>query len=294
VRLDLLPNDRLTSHPDSTLDSQHRLIDRDGSQPGFTLKRHAENIASSEPSGLHGALPVFKSTASSRASSAMQAAEQVAPQQQSRLHFDIHPHATVRPRKSIYHRILTIAGFRASITPPVQVSDPVDVYLLSYGRHVGLVLPCSAGRHMEYGVGAWRFWALGDTRFKVAVRAMLGTYQTTLGRRDVDVSGTLSDIRERTKCRRVTRLVVERRQTTSLRAKLDTRFAKAAHTRIFSPLNEMEHVKIFERYHIARNCNHMTAAWLRDLGVKTKGHAVTSRFRHDPRNEVAGRVTQFP
>jgi hypothetical protein len=92
----------------------------------------------------------------------------------------------------------------------------------------------------------------------------------------------------------VTRLVVERRQATSLRNKLDTRFEKASHTKIFSQLNEMEHVKISERYHIARNCNHMTAAWLRDLGVKTRGHAVTSRFRHDPRNGSTGRMAQFP
>src|SRR4051812_9035875 len=78
------------------------------------------------------------------------------------------------------------------VIPPAPPTQPVTVYLTDYCRHSSILIPSLKGGYDEWAFGDWEFFAIGDTRWWVAIRAMLGSPQATLGRRHIDDAAMFS------------------------------------------------------------------------------------------------------
>ena len=150
------------------------------------------------------------------------------------------------------------------VTPPKDPPDPVEVRLLSTGRHAGLLLPVGDGRTVEYGYGEWSWYALAKDDWWRAPAVVLWPTQGTLGRRyvlDADLAamrgsygaGTLAVLR-------VSRASVER-----LLARLDAAFAAGGEPR-FHALYDMEFVKHAEGFWMLHDCHDEVAEWLEQIG----------------------------
>jgi hypothetical protein len=83
--------------------------------------------------------------------------------------------------------LLVAAGCTNTIFPPRAAGPTTSIYVADYGRHSSLLLPTSLPDKtlVEYAFGDYEWFARGDTRWWVAVVAMLHSPQATLGRRFV-------------------------------------------------------------------------------------------------------------
>jgi hypothetical protein len=167
-------------------------------------------------------------------------------------------------------------GCGARITPPARVLEPRTVFLQTEARHSSIVLPNDDGRWVEYTYGDWHWFALIDTRWQVAVRAMLGSPQATFGRRTYPSHPESLTVTLRP-------IVVESSRVRALRTELEARFSRRAEASIYNAEYGIWFVPDDERYHVFNNCNHLTARWLRRLGCQVSGWSLTNRFSIDKR-----------
>jgi hypothetical protein len=176
--------------------------------------------------------------------------------------------------------LLLCAGCATTVIPPPRPVDPVTVYLTDYGRHSSLLIPTAPGRYTEYAFGDWEFFALGNTRWWIAVRATLQSPQATLGRRHVMLSPEEDDrtVRRRLGCKRLMKFDASRQAVEVLAFNLDRPFRMAATLPVPSNYSMLEHVIDDEHYWGCHNCNHVTADWLRRLDCEIHGAAFFSSF----------------
>jgi hypothetical protein len=176
--------------------------------------------------------------------------------------------------------ILTCTGCATRVVPPQVRDDAVTVYLSDYSRHSSLLLP-TAGGFDEYAFGDWNFFARGDARWWVGLRALLASPQATLGRRFVPSDHgalTAADIR----AVRIMPNQVARARADTLKLTLDSQFNRAAEPPMYSDYSSLYHIRDPEVYWGLHNCNHVTAEWLRRLGCTIEGFAITSGFTIAP------------
>ncbi len=179
--------------------------------------------------------------------------------------------------------LLFLAGCSTIVIPPAHVVDPATVYLTDYGRHSSLLLPASGGDYDEYAFGDWRFFAKGEARWWVGLRALLGSPQATLGRRHVAASSDPAALKNALKCEKLTRLEVSGPRAESLSQHLAARFQASSTTQpVYSSYSELYHVPDETHYWFCHNCNHETADWLRELGCQVRGLSIFSRFVVEP------------
>jgi hypothetical protein len=178
--------------------------------------------------------------------------------------------------------IFALAGCGGTIHPPAHVDEPTVIYAKSEGRHSSILLPAGRahppGTLVEYTYGDWRWFALVQTRWDVALVAMFSSPQATLGRRIVapPQPGELPDASEGVMILPIT---VDRRRAEALRLTLDARFGRGIETLMYNPTYKTWFVHDAERYHASNNCNHLTARWLRRLGCRVEGATFTNDFR---------------
>jgi hypothetical protein len=171
---------------------------------------------------------------------------------------------------------LICGGCATRVVPPAVHGRSATVYLSDYGRHSSLLLPVRGG-YNEYAFGDWAFFARGDARWWVGLRALLHSPQATLGRRFVAApNGTLTpkDI----DTQRLMRWQAPAERVEALEMTLDAAFARAHDDPVYSDYSKLYHVRDNERYWLLHNCNHVTARWLRQLGCKVEGLSFTSAF----------------
>ena len=155
-------------------------------------------------------------------------------------------------------------GCETTVRPPITSRDPLPFYVADYGRHSSVIIPCGENELLEYAFGDMRWFALGDTRPSVALAAMFGRSQATLGRRSITASGaTLAELRKALGANRLLQLCADRARIESLCRRLEARFTDQGRSVIHSKYSLLDHVPDDERYHLFHNCNHVTAGWLR-------------------------------
>jgi hypothetical protein len=184
------------------------------------------------------------------------------------------------------------------VTPPAMPQDSVTVFLTDYGRHSSILIPSITGSgYDEWAFGDWRFFAIGDSRLCVGIRAMLGSPQATLGRRHIDASimsdhDTLQAYLH--DCRRLMHFQASRQRAEALELQLDTQFRNAAPTPLYSSYSLLYHVRDWRPYWVLHNCNHMTAHWLRRLGCDVCGPSIYSNFYLDTSAQPGSHSTTQP
>jgi hypothetical protein len=174
--------------------------------------------------------------------------------------------------------LLACTGCTTTVIPPARPIDPVTVYLTDYGRHTSLLLPAEPGRYTEYAFGDWDFFARGQTRWWVALRAMLHSPQATLGRRQMRYPGDDESFKRRLGCRRLMKFQASRQAVDVVLLNLERPFRISSTRPLHSDYSALDHVHDDQHYWGCHNCNHETARWLRQLGCRIDGPAILSNF----------------
>jgi hypothetical protein len=167
------------------------------------------------------------------------------------------------------------------ITPPDNVREPTAVYLSEYGRHTRLALPDGPEQFLEYGFGDWEYYGQENHSLLSGLAAILGLRDAAFSRRVLlaQPDGSLSP--HISGSQRYLRLIVEKEKAASLRQKLESRW-EANPERIVRQFDGVPVSRDTASYHLGRNSNHATAAWLRELDVDVQGQPILSNFRAAP------------
>ncbi|HYO08812.1 MAG TPA: DUF2459 domain-containing protein [Tepidisphaeraceae bacterium] len=180
------------------------------------------------------------------------------------------------------------AGCATTVVTPPPAPGSVAVFLTDYGRHSSILLPNDAGVLTEFAFGDYQWFALGETSMGKAVRAMLFSSGSTLGRRTLAPTGEAEQVARATGAAHVARFEAPRERVDALRSQLDARFEERIDTVTYNPLSQLWFVRDEESYGLLHNCNHVTARWLRALGCEIRGTAMFSNFK------VTSRAAKLP
>jgi hypothetical protein len=185
--------------------------------------------------------------------------------------------------------LLIAGGCTNTIFPPRAGGPTTSIYVADYGRHSSLLLPTDRSDRaiVEYAFGDYEWFARGDTRWWVAVVAMLHSPQATLGRRYVAPPGPGNvgdediEFAKLLGANTLLRFDCPADRVEELGGRLDRRFKAEAgnDATVFSAYSDLWHVRDPAPYCAAHNCNHVSVAWLESLGCRVRGLHAFSRFR---------------
>lgn len=186
-------------------------------------------------------------------------------------------------------RLLALLAFLAAscttvVHPPPAVGDPVTVVLLSHGRSSSLVLPDDEGV-TRWAFGDWTFYALGEKGVGDAIAALFWPSSAALGRQWIDGAGGEPAAyldRVGIVLDEAFPIRVERDAVADLRGRLGTLFELHRESLVYGAGPRLEFVRIPERYWIVNSSNRKVAAWLRELGCRTSGITLRSKWRVEP------------
>jgi hypothetical protein len=99
-----------------------------------------------------------------------------------------------------------------------------------------------------------------------------------LGRWQWEIDTDIETVRAAVFCEHVYVLVVERPSVNALYESLAERFEKHIDTLQEQPRYQLEFVYDDASYWAPHNCNHVTAAWLRELGCEVRGSVMFAEF----------------
>jgi hypothetical protein len=160
-----------------------------------------------------------------------------------------------------------VAGCTAVVTPPRDVVDGVQVYVLLDDQHRGLVLPDAEVGQVEYGFGEWWWYALREDAWHDTCRAVLWPTRSTLGRRPTHATDLVS-LRQRFHWMQVHPIRVDRDKATALREELAKAYAAGHGEEVYNSLYGFHFVPHADSYWAFHNCNDKVAEWLRTLGCE--------------------------
>ena len=201
-----------------------------------------------------------------------------------------------------------MAGCGVSVERPSGVLDPVTVFIADYGRHASLVLPgdvvadaaaltdadvrvgsfdVSGGVMWEYSFGDWVFYAEDRDSLWNGGWALFAPTRGALGRRLLAAAETESELRAAFDARleHVHSIEVERGAARRMLSVLHGRWADglayAADLGVEPITNRsvnMRFVPDRRAYSLLNHCNDELTAWLRGMGVETRGSSLVSRY----------------
>lgn len=176
------------------------------------------------------------------------------------------------------------SGCATRLVPPDAAPEPRPVFLLDHGRHASLVLPDGDGGLVRYAFGDWAYYARNRTGVYRGLRALMWPTPAALGRREL--AGPVEPRRVRRAVAVVIRemhvLEVPAGRLAALRRRLARRFAAAA-VHYDNRLYDLTFARLDEAYWLGNSSNQRVAAWLGELGVRTRGPALRSVWRVAPR-----------
>ena len=170
-----------------------------------------------------------------------------------------------------------LAGCSATkITPPLNVEDGVDVYLLDHGLHTTLILPYKNGVSYRWGYGDFRYYALGEKSFTNSFVALFFPTQAALGREKLSSPLDLAHASKVVKNIYVIHL--ERVKVYQLQEELLFIFDNATliHRSEEFSFEFADHPK---KYHLFHNSNKMVALWLSSMGAKVSKYPILANWK---------------
>jgi len=197
------------------------------------------------------------------------------------------------------------------ITPPANITNPTNVYVLDYGRHSSLLLPnptesddkTLTPEFTEYAYGEWKWYARqNDSVWRIPATLFWPT-TGTLGRNTWQVrnagdtfapntsqSSTNTDdnacmivaaVANQFQTEQIIQITADRAAVTDLLDKLNNRFQAA---NVEQPVYNQAYRLHFVpepnvKYTLFHNCNNEVVDWLRDLGCTVNGTGIFSTFK---------------
>lgn len=168
------------------------------------------------------------------------------------------------------------AGCVTTIRPPADPQDPVEVGLIDYGYHAGLVLPTADGGSVEYAYGEWEWFARNNDAWYRVFPALCWPTSGALGRRPLPAVERLA---KAVAAEEILVFQVGRREAAALLDRLGHRYASRSEAPHPNPAVGLTFVPDDASYCCFANCNTALAGWLRELGCEVSGPACSANFR---------------
>lgn len=176
-----------------------------------------------------------------------------------------------------------LGGCQHVIRPPADVSDPVSVYVVDYGRHASLALPGDDAGLVEWSWGDWNWFALDRTGARDGLRSIFASPQSTLSRRELAAASDAQELATRLGAAEALSLDVERERARALRKQLEERWLRGRDDAVTHP-NGRVFVPEDAKYSLFNNSVHEVARWLEALDADVSGMGVTANFKlREPR-----------
>jgi len=167
-----------------------------------------------------------------------------------------------------------LAGCGATILPPTSVEQPRVVYLLQHARHSSLLLTAADSSRVRYAYGDWAWYVEEREGLASGARALLWPSRAALGRLPVpplqdgeQLARVIGVGIDRAHC-----MQLEGRLVDHLLAELDAQYHASDLSPQFSATRNLHFVPHPRGYTLLHNSNHVTADWLRELGVQVRGN----------------------
>jgi hypothetical protein len=156
----------------------------------------------------------------------------------------------------------------ATIIPPINPNNPVNIYLVDYGFHARLILPNNNNKCLEYAYGDWHYFALNQQDWLTGAAALLLPTQGALGRKlnNCDRLNSFLISVEKTKVERLLKV-------------LNSYFDRPATMQIENSHTGMTLVPYDRTYTVLHNSNHELVRWLEDLGCRVEGFVLWANFK---------------
>lgn len=164
---------------------------------------------------------------------------------------------------------LVASGCTATVTPPSNPSDQVQVFILSEAMHTGVVLPPDPGasgnpdEYVEFGFGDWGWWALTHDSWYNGFATVLWPSQGALGRRTFGAHSA-AELRSRARWATLQPIMVNRQKASALRRRLQSQFDGARKHVVVRRDVGFKFVPV-ESYSLLNNCADLAGGWLEAL-----------------------------
>lgn len=169
---------------------------------------------------------------------------------------------------------LFLSACLSLVVPPLDPTDPVDVYIVEEGMHTSLVLPRPEGGFVEYGFGEWGWYALKNTAWYNALDAVLYPSQGALGQKNLaHVPDDAQKVR------------VAQADAAALLKELDAKYDLHKDTEIYNEKLDMRFVVAEKDFWLLFTCSDAAAGWLRRLGCSVSWVPVRCGLKTRAREE---------
>ncbi len=162
-------------------------------------------------------------------------------------------------------------GCAATVHPPRNVSDSVEVFISDYGRHAGLVLPTEDGSYVEYAYGEWAWYAQGQMQWYRVFPVLFMNTPGTLGRQHYSEAYDKRQLLGVVLTHDLRSLHVERERCRQLRDRLDEAFDRHADRAVYRSDVNLTFVPHDTPYCLSHECTAAVADWLRALDCGVSG-----------------------
>ncbi len=173
---------------------------------------------------------------------------------------------------------LGLGGCQHQIEPPANVSDPVGVFVIDYGRHASLALPKEDSGLVEWSWGDWNWFALERTGPLEGLQALFASPRSTLSRRDLAPPDSAEELASFVGAEKVLSLNVERERARALARHLQERWLRRRQEAVTHPSGRI-FVPDDAHYSLFNNSVHQLTRWLEILGAEVSGAGVTANFK---------------
>jgi hypothetical protein len=158
----------------------------------------------------------------------------------------------------------TLLGCTATVTPPRDVKDGVELYLIREAMHRGLVFPLRNG-FVEFGFGEEAWYAQRREAWYRVPAVIFAPTPGTYGRRSY-LAQDLAGLRASRRGAEYVPFVVERARAEELRQRLQAQFDARAEPPLWRGDLGMHFVPAERDYWWLNDCIDVCVAWLEDLG----------------------------
>jgi hypothetical protein len=164
----------------------------------------------------------------------------------------------------------------ATIIPPINPINPVNIYLSDYGVHARLIMPSDKDKCLEYAYGDWQYFALHQQDWLTGAAALFLPTQGALGRKlkNCDRLQLLGR-----KNNSLLSIAVEKIKVDRLLKVLNSYFDRPGTMQIENPHTGMTLVPYDRTYTVLHNSNHELVRWLQDLGCRVEGFVLWANFK---------------